>query len=825
MAINTSSSKGVLIPFVLALAAVACAPETSKSKRATEQLDSAHEMLLSNQYDLPPGIPEAVLNGSPASGSADSNGVFALVSTKGKKAQLRFPNHGEINALVVFIQHKDDTYEHCASSSDLSGANYSFCASRTPGYESWTDDPETEWPANLPLSSDGRTRDLPRWANRVIDPPGRPAASLTPGSLSDFYQRNSLGKFGIRGVVYPRTYVPKMNSSEYLKSAPFENGAVKLSHELISYIKENPRGIDFDDSTFDRYINGTNELGQDGIFDMIILVYRFSHFRQLYGAKVDPKASAITSLGAHVWGNEFPQEDKFQSSPLQLGKMRVIDNLYSGSGILTNGFTLSSALACITHELGHRQFGYYHTASDQGIIGDSRSVMDGGKMWTGSMGASDRLKLGWAEPVVIDLNNAPQTQNIELEDSLASGKVLYIQNSRPLVGDLIIEARLQNNWWSSPPNGLNNDGDAGDSYLANEGLLIYKMGLSGMRFADSDYSSLDNQGEEKRLSIHRKGTKPAFGPGDSYGPLTQIRYYFFQKPDLDQRVGINEITLTERGVRFKLWKDFLAAPSLEPKVLGPNSTLELGASMARPGSTTLPIEGVLRFDQGIVGSHKVTLNTSWSKLRMRQDSRIEIRGQAKIESLSFEAPAGESWQGLRLLAGSATALGQVTLTGVAGARAAIEANGAALRIRNSRIEASGTSGIQAKVSRVIVQGSSIKVTDGTASHAAIDASNASHITLTHSGDGQGSKLMAPVLLKTASSAQVMANGSANAGNQFCQTQAGYAVEADAMSSIYARSNSWNIVPRGKGSSLSSPSYSFGSVELGPYRVDPQTCEF
>lgn len=68
------------------------------------------------------------------------------------------------------------------------------------GLQSWTDDPVTEWPANLPAGPDSlHTRHLPCWANDIVDAPLD--STITDGSMTDLYNRVSNGKLNFRGHV------------------------------------------------------------------------------------------------------------------------------------------------------------------------------------------------------------------------------------------------------------------------------------------------------------------------------------------------------------------------------------------------------------------------------------------------------------------------------------------------------------------------------------------------------------------------------------------------------------------------------------------------
>ena len=123
----------------------------------------------------------------------------------GPGADVFFPVEGAVNALVIFVQHLDDQFRDCRQLDDYdalgvpaftTGLNYeTSCAgnlddNQPGGIQSWTEEPMTEWPASLPAGPDpNRTKQLPAWAESLIDSPG--STSFTPGSLSEFYHRMS----------------------------------------------------------------------------------------------------------------------------------------------------------------------------------------------------------------------------------------------------------------------------------------------------------------------------------------------------------------------------------------------------------------------------------------------------------------------------------------------------------------------------------------------------------------------------------------------------------------------------------------------------------
>ena len=474
------------------------------------------------------------------------------VSAGAPVAPLYFPNHGTINALVVFVQHRDDVYDNVL-----------------------TTDPGTEWPAQ---HSRGPDRKLPTWArgDRFIAPPGTAPTEYVGGSISQYYRLMSNGILHIHGFVYSRVIIPDQDSDWYGKNPePYRNGAVKLSAEIIGRLRDDPMGIDF--SLFDRYVNGTNELGEDGIFDMLILVFRLARFPNLYDQRIQQGAGAIASLGSQRGG---PSHDEFEAAgrPERLGGLRVIDNQQSGSGIIAAGVSKRNALKVVAHEMGHRHFGFYHTHDGgTGRDADWLSVMKGNSGFPGPMSAGDRIKLGWARVREIDLSTI-DTATFTLSEPIASDKdeVLRITYGAARSGDVVIEVRTWSNYWDRPPDGRNDDGDHGDFHLSQEGLYFYKVNRDGSR-----YSSMENTGLSARLDF-LPGYDAAFAPGrDAYTPFSRFTFEYFTHPELDRRLAVTNIRRAGDSFTFTVWGDFLLADPGEPKVVATNYAFGDDA-LARP---------------------------------------------------------------------------------------------------------------------------------------------------------------------------------------------------------------------------------------------------
>ena len=514
----------------------------------------------------------------------------------------RFPIQGEINALIVFAQFKDDNNEDCRTFDGYNADGeptftiepYANCENRgsdswqVGGYQSISDDPVSEWPADLP-NVDTYRRQLPAWAAGLIDIPN--STTITEGSLTDIYNRYSNEKFRLRGRIWPYTYRMQQNQSWYNPNkGMFENGGVKASHEILTYVKNNNEGISFyGTSMWDQYTNGNGGSSSgDNKFDMIIIVYRTASLLIL-GA--DTRGNALTSLGAsgHT-GNSFA------SAPIFLGSYEVIDNDYSGSGVICSGFSKKVIQQCIMHEIGHRQFGLYHTGEHGGTQSEKNSftvnnfsIMNGGP-WLG-FSAPDRILLNWAKPLVINIETAfPSYYSNYPYNLVGSGDLptsseydamVILENDGLLNGKLVIEHLKSDVSLHKSPAQSGDDGDTDDSYLSTEGLMFYKINthpLSSQQprsFVNSS-SSLPNGGRKRRWR-HGINDKQLYSTSDTYTPFTKAKYEFYTpsvSTDYDQRIAITDISITSNGASFKVWRDFLGSSDSWKKI-GPYSTFGL----------------------------------------------------------------------------------------------------------------------------------------------------------------------------------------------------------------------------------------------------------
>ena len=493
-------------------------------------------------------------------------------------ARLAFPNEGRVNIFVVFVQFEDEP----------------------DGAGDFGSDPVTEWPH---VRSLGPERRLPAWGegDRLLAPPGTPPEAFDEGSLSAFYHLMSHGRFAVTGYVYPHVLHPAHPVDWYHPNrGAFQNGAVALAHELLTsgelqtYFAENPDGLDL--GALDTFRNGTATFGADGAFDLIVFVHRDLVLPRL---RLDRSArpingSSITSFGADLAlragdliDYRADSTDAFASAPVTLGGLRVRDNLTSGSGVTIYALTRKQAVRGIAHEIGHRHFGFYPPCDNP-----LRAVADCLGLRTGAsptLSAGDRIKLGWAEVVPIDVPPLGRL-DVTFPDALASGQVFRLRYGPEQCGDLIVEARFWNNFFDAPPNPDrpadpffgNDDGDGADLFLPEEGLYLYKApapgdptcGGSRSLLHDAQmFSSLENSGLGRRLQPFRDGPatdlraftvggtyRTAFGPGDVYARHAHPRFFFHPNLALDERLSLTNIARLDGAFAAEVWTDFLAGP-------------------------------------------------------------------------------------------------------------------------------------------------------------------------------------------------------------------------------------------------------------------------
>lgn len=340
----------------------------------------------------------------------------------------------------------------------------------------------------------------------------------------------------------------------------------QLSHEIITYVDNNPHGLDFTEYYWDNYENGNGgSIGNcdgenddcDGKFDMIVLVYRFSYLHDIID-NLD-EGSAISSLGV------LPGEEDFSGdTALHLGTYQVIDSFPSGSGVISKGIDKMEVIRTTAHEIGHRHFGQGHPSNDHFSIMNRESLL--------SFSALDRIRLDWANTLYLDINDiSPDDyQSITLRDAHhpnpASPDTTYDalwikQGNDESFGDVIVEARLGNAFVEQLPNGTHADGDLADYSLPNAGVYLYKPNPVLSR--SNSYSLLNSSLDIRRVFFGNAETDhQGFGDGDAYTPFSILNYDLptSHRTDIDQKLAITDFQDTnDTFVEFRVWGDYLKA--------------------------------------------------------------------------------------------------------------------------------------------------------------------------------------------------------------------------------------------------------------------------
>ena len=568
-------------------------------------------------------------------------------------APRHFPYAGKVNALIVLVQTQEDRFEHCVQYvRDEDGvpkyegmAYVPHCSDRKGrkdqwkigSFQSWTDDPRTEWPLDT-LDVLPNRRKLPYWAKegRLIDLPGK--RTVTTGSLTDFYLLMSGNRLDFRGMVYPYVYVHRYPQKYYFEQpAPFTNGVVKMAHEAISFVGTHPQNLPLDDvAIWDTYRNGVGaDRRPDGKFDMIILVYRFNGFREVI------QGSGISSFGTSGG------EDGFAVSPIKLGDLEVVEGYPHGSGVIARGNSHKEVLRVIVHEIGHRYYGG-HTNSAFDVMGYGSYAF---------YGAGNRLQLGWVQADTLNLATMRQRKTNVMRwglGGLRASKVLRIIDGVPRCGDLIVEARLWDNFFDRPSNGLNADGDGGDASLPQEGLYLHKA--AGNNCGGAPFMSLENTGLEvhhKHLFVEgAKGAlaRPAFVPGKVYSPLSVMRFPFYRNSEIDTNLGIAHIKRSGHTFRFSVYSDYLRYNSaFEKPLTGPLGFDE--DTVARNDSAFRLLGGRFVMKERLVSTLPARFGfLSGTKIRFQQGGLLEI-GCLNTERILVKQTiqaSGLTWPQLKL---------------------------------------------------------------------------------------------------------------------------------------------------------------------------------
>jgi M6 family metalloprotease-like protein len=238
---------------------------------------------------------------------------------------------------------------------------------------------DSEWPLNQ----------LPGWANNIVST--NVSSSYPEQTLSDYFDKGSLGKYDFIGDVYPNLIIVPTNMS-------YGNANQYVISQLNNSI-----------SDFSRYDNWKLQNGSfifsesngDGYLDMLIIVYRWADKNWFF------LAGGIAELG---FSYDYTTHDGIKIN----GRTSTI-----GSGITTKAglkgkFDMVGHLA---HEFGHYLFGGGHTSLGGLMMGEPYPYF-GSYM----MNAWERAKLGYITPTIPVIDG----ETISLDDFVNTGDAIKI---------------------------------------------------------------------------------------------------------------------------------------------------------------------------------------------------------------------------------------------------------------------------------------------------------------------------------------------------------------------------------------------------------------
>jgi len=783
----------------------------------------------------------------------NSSGYSSLASTASNYTGVldHVPRTGNINALFIFVQFKDDSYKSCQQFNGYASSNgrplftevpYTNCTFngnlntdswQVGGYQSWTENPTSEWPSNLPNTGSDPThmRQLPSWAqNGLVDNPN--SNIITPNSITDYYHKISNGKFTVRGKVWPYTYVTSLNKSDYVNSSsPFWDAAGKIAHETISYVGSNPSGIDFTASYWDEYKNGEGHINRmpDGVFDMVVLVYRF--------AKEIIYTGSEYSFAGLSDGSLSPSG----ASMLKLGNKEVKGGTYGGSGVIVVGQQKKKILRTTMHEIGHHQF-FYHADGDSRTpinsnFVDHFSITGGGHDLAFS--APDRIKVGWANIQYVDANSISSNTTYNLIEpttsDFTSSDVLWIRNGSNMnCGDIVIEARQRISILDRAPiQGVvgEDDGDGADYYLPDEGIYIYKAHDGSSACNDygevRGFSSMPNGG----IARNRRGPgvmnkrHGGYIPGDVYSPFSVATHDFHTSP-LDQRIAITDIIKSGNSFNFTVWSNYLTSTSTnkvlstfynfnnDPKNIRQASGANLYGSFTLTGSPT-------------IGTSATTTNLSFDT-----NSQLILNGTGiNLKNTVMKGIAGNgsgTWRGVTMNYGSSAVFDNSKILNVGGCWgcAALSVNSASVTLNNSEIDVPAGGAVSGLYANAYGGSNSVSINNSKIKSASDIAIKAFGLPV-HVANSQIVQANGTTALYTTNTTTTLGNdklkgGKLSAGyngailgglysgygshNHFCDA-ASSSLEAFSGGYIYANNNYWNNTPTMSGS----PIYYNGSM--------------
>lgn len=487
-----------------------------------------------------------------------------------------YPFTGSINAIIVFVQFVNDNSDQMweyAGDTDYRQPTYNNINvdnRESPyhddvwGVQCVTDNPDYEWPSDLPsLPQDpARRRLLPAWAANFIDAPG--SNTITPGSLTDYFHDISKQQFNLRGKVVPFTYITEHSQSYYIQNFEqslntYGSALEMILDEIVNYLNNNSSdlGLNLNDSIWDQYVNGdnnSNTYNSDGILDLLILHYR-DH--------------PLKNYSEFSHGNAYARliaENQPFNSTITLGNFGITRN----SGILSAGFKQKTSANVIAHELGHNQSHRGHTFVDplrKSSDVDSFSNMHWGPSNSIHLGVQERIKFEYANIEFINVNDingdfvSRELFSSGVYNNTSLPDVIWLMNgSTPNEGDIIIESRKRNNWWNILQVPSSSKRDLRDFYLPNEGIYVHVY--VGSNVPVKMFGSL-HAGKYRRDKFGVSGNH-GFNGDNNLIPMTQFEEKYTgddESNSLLKKIGITHIVSTINGHSFKIWKDFLKSTS------------------------------------------------------------------------------------------------------------------------------------------------------------------------------------------------------------------------------------------------------------------------
>ncbi len=223
---------------------------------------------------------------------------FTIVEAAPAGAGPYIPTKGTFRVLAVFVQFRDDTWDHPCPSDAKKG-----------------------WPA--------AKHAIPEWArgSKLLHP--KKARRYSKGSLSDYFAVMSSGKFHFIGDVFPHLYLTPQPFAFY--SQKEKRGRAYLTAKIIDWLDIN--GVDFS-----RYDND-----DDGDVDFILFLFR--HWK--------------TELFTPGAGYQGISGFGFNKPIIKDGKKII--GIFPGSGTMQRGnYTLANCRSIVTHEISHFFFGSGH---------------------------------------------------------------------------------------------------------------------------------------------------------------------------------------------------------------------------------------------------------------------------------------------------------------------------------------------------------------------------------------------------------------------------------------------------------------------------------